>query len=91
LECELAKAIANRAARPRDSATRWIDDAEEDADGKLTPILEPRTKLLPAPVIHADDAPPPALAAADQDRTLTWLEIGLVERQSLRDPQTRSP
>jgi hypothetical protein len=42
-------------------------------------------KFLPAPVVHADLAPAPALAAADQQRAAALVEIGLGKRERFLD------
>jgi hypothetical protein len=48
---------------------------------QLGPRREPGAQLLPAPLVHADLAPPAALAAADQDRASPLVEIVLGERE----------
>ena len=71
--------------RPGPAACRAVDDAEQRADGEFEAALEPGLKFLPAPVVHADLAPAPALAAADQRRAATLVEIGLGERERFLD------
>jgi hypothetical protein len=47
--------------------------------------------VLPRPLVHTDLAPAPALAAAHEQRAATVVEVRLVERERLVDPQARAP
>src|SRR4051812_27660254 len=58
-----------------------IDDTQQRADRQLGAGGEPRTQLLPAPGVHPDLAPPPALAVTDEQRPATLVEVGLQQRQ----------
>jgi len=70
-------------ARPRPPARRTIDDAEERADRHARARLEPRAKLLPAPLIHPDLTPLTALAIANEQRPATRVEVPLGQAQRL--------
>jgi hypothetical protein len=67
------EAPANGRASPRSTGAVRATDAEERAHWKLMPKREPRAKLLPAPVVHADVPAPTALAAADEDRSASQI------------------
>jgi hypothetical protein len=47
--------------------------------------------VLPAPLVHTDLAPAPALAAAHEQCAATVVEVRLVEGERLVDPESRSP
>src|SRR4051794_28290120 len=70
---------ARRGGRPRPSARRSADHAEQRSDGQRDARLEPRRELLPGPVVHADLAAATALAAADEQRSAAGVEVGLGE------------
>jgi hypothetical protein len=76
---ELAQLCADRRRRPRSSACRSVDDAEECANRHLGSVLEPGPKLLPAPVVHPDLTSLAALAGADQDRATAGIKVALGE------------
>ena len=59
--------------------------------GSSTRAAEPRTQLLPAPLVHADLAAAPALAVADQDRSAAAVEVVLGERERFLDAQPGAP
>jgi hypothetical protein len=64
---------------------------EEWADGELEPEVQPRLQLLPAPLVHADLSAASALAAPDEQRAASAVEVGLAQRQRLLDAQPRPP
>jgi hypothetical protein len=70
---------------PRSAACRTGDDAEQRADGEFEAALEPGLEFLPASVVHADLASASALAAADEQRATSLVEIGLGERERFLD------
>jgi hypothetical protein len=70
---------------------RAVDHAEERADRQLEAELKPRAQLLEAPGVHPDLAPAPALARAHEQRAALRVEIALVERERLLDPQPGAP
>ena len=76
---------------PRSAARRSVDDAEQRPDGKLDADFEPGLEFLPAPVVHADFASASALAASDQQRAASLIEIGLGEVECFLDAQPGSP
>jgi hypothetical protein len=47
--------------------------------------------LFPGPVVHADLTPAPALGSADEHRSASWVEVGLVECERFVYPQSRAP
>ena len=53
--------------------------------GKFEAELEPGLELLPAPVGHADLASASALAAADEQRASSLVEVSLGERERFLD------
>ena len=71
--------------RPGSAACRAVDDAEQRADGELEAALKPGLEFLPPPVVHADLASASALAAADEQRAASLVEIGLGERERFLD------
>jgi hypothetical protein len=72
-------------------AGRAVDDTEQRADGELDASGEPRSQLLEAPIVHADLAPPAALAVAHEQRAAPWVEVALAERERLLDAQGAAP
>jgi hypothetical protein len=86
-----AQLHADRGCRPRSSLRRSVDDAEQRADRHLLAELQPRLELLPAPGIHADLSPLPALAAANENRATVRVEIALGQGERLADPQSSAP
>src|SRR3954467_12682872 len=46
-----------------------------------------RCEMLPRPLVHPDFATAAALTAAHEQRAATVVEVGLVERERLVDPQ----
>src|SRR3954454_7120367 len=77
--------------RPWSSSGRAVDDAQQRADRKLEAHIDPPLQVLPGPFVHADLAAAAALAAADQQRSTTVVEVGFVELQRRLDPQARAP
>jgi hypothetical protein len=72
-------------ACPGSATCRTVDDAEQRADGEFEAALEPGLEFLPPPVVHADLTPASALAAADEQRAASLVEIGLGERKRFLD------
>jgi len=68
---------------PRLAGGRPLEHAEERPHRQLDPVLEPGSKLLPAPLVHADLAAAAALAAADQHRPAAGLEVAFGKGQCL--------
>jgi len=65
---------------------RSLDDAEQRADREFEAQIDPRLQVLPRPLVRADLAAAAAVAAADEQRSATVVEVGLAERQRLVDP-----
>src|SRR6266511_1423776 len=80
---EPAELGADRGGRPRSPARGAVDDAEQRPDRQLSPGVQPRQQLLPAPLVHADLASSPSLAVADQHRSAPVVEIVLGGAQAL--------
>ena len=59
--------------------------------GSSSRLVEPGLEFLPGPVVHADLAAAPALAAANEDRAAARVEVGLGERERFVDPQAGAP
>ena len=59
--------------------------------GSSRRTVEPRLELFPGPVVHADLAAAPALAAADEHRAAARVEVGLGERERFVDAQPGAP
>ncbi len=76
---------------PRPAAGRPVDHAEERPHRARHPLGHPGPQLAPAPVVHADLAPAPALTLADEQGTAGGFEIALVQVECLPDPQARPP
>jgi hypothetical protein len=87
----VAQLRARRGGRPGPPARCAVDDAEQRSDRQHHPRLEPGLKLLPRPVVHANLAAPATLAAPDQQRSATRVQVGLGERERLADPQSGPP
>jgi hypothetical protein len=81
-----ARAAAGRQWRPR-----AVDHAQQRTDRELTPRLKPGQELFPAPGVHTDFAAAPALAAANQQRAATVIEIAFGERKGFLDAQPGAP
>jgi len=60
--------------------------AEQWADRTFETQVDPPLQVLPCPLVHADLAAAPSLAAANEQRSATVVEVGLVERRRLVDP-----
>src|SRR3954451_9291616 len=88
---EPAELAADRCVGPRPSARGAVDDAEQRTDWQLNSGCEPRAQLLPAPLVHADLAPAPALTAANQNRSTPSVEVVLPERERFLDTQPGAP
>lgn len=82
---------AGRGGRPVAAARRAVDDAQQGTNRKLGPHVEPGLELLPSPGIHADLAATPALAAPDQDRPATLIQIALGQTERFLDTPPRAP
>jgi hypothetical protein len=67
------------------AAADAVDDAQQWPHGQLKPQVEPRLQLVPAPGIHADLAPPAALATPHQQCAAALIEVGLGERERFLD------
>jgi hypothetical protein len=87
LRSEPAQLRARTSLRPRPPAGRSLDDAEQRTEWQLEPPGDPRAEVLPAPVVHTHLAPPVALAAADEQRAATRIEVAFVELERLLDPE----
>jgi hypothetical protein len=70
---------------------RAVDDAEQRTDREAEAKVDPRLQVFPRPLVHADLAAAAALAAANEQRSATVVEVRLVERQRFMDAQARSP
>src|SRR5215216_1510803 len=88
---EPAKLDARVGARPRPPARRAVDDAEQRPDRQLDPGGQPRSKLLPPPRVHADLAPPAALAVAHEQRPAPGVEVALAEHERFLNAQSAAP
>jgi hypothetical protein len=85
------RSSARAAALDQWRPCRTVDDAKQRPDWKLESQLEPRVQFLPAPCVHADLATPAALAASDEQRAASLVEIGLGKGKPFLDAQPRSP
>jgi hypothetical protein len=56
---------------------------QKSADRHPSAMVEPRAKLLPAPLVHPDLTPLAALAVADDERPAGRVEVSLSKTQSL--------
>jgi hypothetical protein len=88
---DAAQLGAGGGGRPGPSARGAVDDAKQRSDRQPNPRLQPRLKLLPGPVVHADLAAPAALAAPHQKRSAARVEVGFGERERLADAQAGAP
>jgi hypothetical protein len=88
---DAAELAADGGGRPGPAAGAAVDDAEQRPDRQLRPRGEPGAQLLPAPLVHADLAPPAALAAADQQRSASRVEVVLGKSERLLEPQPGTP
>src|SRR4051812_9820281 len=84
--CARAAAVAQGSA-----SRRPVDDAEQRTDGEVDAEVQPRLELSPAPVVHADLSALSALAAADEQRAASLIEVRLGERERFLDAQPGSP
>src|SRR3954471_13261658 len=82
---------AHGGARPRSSAGRAVNAADQRPDRQLEPRVQPRPQRLPAPPLHPDLASAAALAVADQDRSAPVVKVVLGERERFRDAQAGAP
>jgi hypothetical protein len=69
------------------SARRAVDDAQQRTDRELAAHVKPGLELFPAPRVHPDLAAAPSLAAPDQQRAATLIEVGLGERERFLNAQ----
>jgi hypothetical protein len=77
--------------RPWSSAGRPVMTQNSGPTGSSSRRSIQRCRVLPGPLVHADLAAAPALAAAHEQRAATVVEVGLVERERLVDSHARSP
>jgi hypothetical protein len=63
--------------RPWASARASVDDAEQGTNRQIHSDGEPGLEFLPAPVVHSDLAASSSLAATDEERTATAIEVCL--------------
>lgn len=54
-------------------------------------VLDPRSKLLLAPLVHTDLASPIALAVANEDGAARGIEVALGQAKRLGDSKARPP
>jgi hypothetical protein len=54
-------------------------------------MLDPRTKLFPAPIVHAGFASLAALSTANEEGTALGIQITLSQVKSLADSKASSP
>src|SRR5947207_9479665 len=90
-DCEMAKLRCGSGTRPSSPSGRPIDYAEEPPHGHLGTVLEPRAKLLPAPVVHAGLAPLAALSATDEKGTALRIETCLRQVERFVNAEPRTP
>jgi hypothetical protein len=57
-----------------------MNDAQQRADRKLAPNLEPQVDLFPGPAVHPDLTALAALPTADQDGAAGAVQIALLKR-----------
>ena len=88
---ELAQFGAGGGGCPASPAGGAVYDAEQRAGRQQHAHSEPRGKLLKAELVHSGFAALVALAVADTQRAAALVDVGLVERQWLGDPQPRPP
>src|SRR5215204_3019567 len=91
IDRDAAELGPDRGRRPGLTCGRSLEHAEQRSHWQLHPMLDPGTKLLPAPLVHADFAASPALAAADKHRPSGGLQVSLGERRGLPDPKPGAP
>jgi hypothetical protein len=91
LRGDAAQLGAGGVAGPRPAAGRAVDHPQQRTDRHRHPELEPRPEVLPAPTVHADLPPPAALAAPDEHRSGSRLEVVFGDAERFGDAQPRSP
>jgi hypothetical protein len=89
--CGVVQLGADSARRAWPPASRTAHNAEQPADRQFSPHFEPRVEVRPRPAIHSDPAALIALTVADKQRATDRVEVGLVERERLADPQPGTP
>lgn len=70
---------------------RAVDHAQQRSDRQLAPGLQPRFELAPRPAVHAHLTSLSAFPAADEDRAVHDVEVGLLKRQGFADSESRAP
>src|ERR671910_706877 len=88
---QTAKLLSRGRARPRPPAGRAVDNAEERPDRHSTAMLEPRAKLIPAPVVHAGLPSLTALSPANEYGAALGIEIRFGQVQRLADSKPGAP
>ena len=91
LDGEVAQLGPRGGGRPPSSAGLTIDDAEQRAGWQRDAVSEPGGQLLEPEWVHPSLAALVALAVTHHHRPTARIDIGLVERQRLRDPQATTP
>jgi hypothetical protein len=64
-----------------------MDHAQHSSNRELPTNLEPRLKPLPRPAVHPDLASLAALPPPNEYSAARAIEIALMQRQRLADPQ----
>ena len=78
------------ASQRRPAVGPWITHSSAPI-GSSPADLEPRLELLPRPAVHPDLASLAALPAPDKHRAARAVEVALLERERLADPQPGTP
>jgi hypothetical protein len=88
---EMTKLLSRSRARPWSPPGGTVDDAEDRSDGHLGAVLGPRTKLLPAPIVHAGFSSLTTLASADEKGAAAGIEIRFGQIQRFADAKPGAP
>jgi hypothetical protein len=76
---------------PAAAAGGSVDDAEQRSGRQQHAVCQPGGELFEPELVHSGLAALVTFAVADQERPAPLVDVGLVKRQRLRDPQPATP
>jgi hypothetical protein len=83
--------LARRGRLPTPARGRPVDHAQQCPNRQLAADPKPWVELLPSPTVHTDLASLAALPAPDKHSATGAVQVALLERERLADPQPGAP
>ena len=91
IDGELAQLGSGSDRGPSAASRGPVDDAEQGSGRQRHAVRQPGRELFEPELVHSGLAALVTLAVADQQRPAPLVDVGLVERQRLRDSQPATP